>query len=292
MLIFDAFLLYKKVTHSLRRTFVGKRNLHVQNYGFAFEKAPKRLPRIIWIFWDKPLEEAPEVVRASVDSWQRKNPNWQLQVLSDSNIGDYVTIPEASNPRKPQWKADLIRVALLSKYGGVWVDATTFCAIPLDEWLPPLMQSGFFAFPDTYPGRVMQNWFLAATPGNHLVERWEESMFRYYQKPGKLFHYFWVMYMFEFVIRLDSRAADVWDQTPKISAKGPALLKRIITQKDLAQPIPEHVDLNAIPVLKISSGTKTDDAEFLEAIMQRRDIDLRKMIDNVVSSKGGRVGPI
>ncbi|WP_081176207.1 capsular polysaccharide synthesis protein [Rhizobium rhizosphaerae] len=284
MFVFDVFLIWKKVSHSLRRSLVGKRRLHVANYSFGVEALPRRLPRIIWIYWDKPLEEAPDVVQAAVSSWRRKNPQWDVRVLTDADLARYVTLPQSGRgPRRIQWKADMIRVALLAAHGGVWVDATAFCVRPLEDWLPPLMQSGFFAFEDPYPGRCMQNWFLAAAPGNPLVTRWLAQMARYWRKDGKLLHYFWVMHMFEFVVRTDRTAAEIWARTPKLSPKGPSLLKRLITQKDLAEPIPDAVDLHAIPVLKISSSTRSDDPEFNAAIAERRDIDLAAMVARLLA---------
>jgi len=278
MLVFDAFLLWKKISHSIRRSIVGKRELHVQNYSYTIDALPRRLPRIIWIFWDKPLEEAPPFVRYAVQSWKTKNPQWVVRVLDNDTLPSWATIQEATDQRKIQGRSDAIRLALLKEHGGLWVDATCACVKPLDEWLVPLMQSGFFAFPDTYPGRIIQSWFLAAAPQNYLVERWCDVALRYYSKPGKLGHYFWVMHLFEYLIKTDKRAAAIWASTPKVSGKGPSLLKRIITQKDLAEAIPATIDLTTIPVLKISSSTKSDDPEFVEALAQQRDIDLRKMI--------------
>jgi hypothetical protein len=285
MLLFDAFLISKKIAHSIRRTFIGKRELHVRNYGFSFEAMPKKIPRTIWIYWDKPIEYAPPVVGAAIATWSRKNPSWTVKILNDDNIAEFVQLPQPKSPRKIQWKADLIRVSLLRDYGGVWVDATTFCIKPLDEWLPPLMQSGFFAFPDTYPGRVMQNWFMAASPENYLVERWSQMMMRYYQKRGKLHHYFWVMYMFEYLVRTDKKAAAIWNFTPKVSGKGPSLLKRLLTQQDLAEAIPSTVDEHAIPVLKISSSNMSRDQEFNNAVIEGRDIDLRKMAESLLEKR-------
>ena len=43
-------------------------------------------PKIIWMYWDAPLESAPEVVRLSVSSWQALNPDYEVRLLSDDNI--------------------------------------------------------------------------------------------------------------------------------------------------------------------------------------------------------------
>lgn len=285
MLAFDAFLIWKKISHSVRRSIVGKRKLHDQNYNFAVDALPKELPRIVWIFWDKPLISAPAFIKYAVQSWIDKNPGWEVRVIDNITLPTWVDIPNPFDQRKVQGRSDAIRLALLTEYGGVWVDASCACVVPLDHWLPSLMQSGFFAFPDTYPGREVQSWFLAASPDNHLTRKWCELALRYYGRDGKLGHYFWVMHLFEYLIRTDRRAANIWAMTPKVSGKGPALLKRVITQKRLAQEIPATVNLSAIPMLKISSGTRTDDPEIQSAIVEHRDIDIRKMVEPLLTHR-------
>lgn len=279
MLLFDTYLLWKKISHSIRRSIVGKRELHVRNYSYAVDALPKKLPKTIWIYWDKPIDEAPLFVQYAIKSWIAKNPDWRIEVLNDQILPYLVRFEEPIGERKVQGRSDAIRLALLQKYGGVWVDATCACVRPLNEWLPPLMQTGFFAFPETYPGRIIQSWFLAAAPDNYLVDRWANAALLYYGRDGKVGHYFWVMHLFEYLIRKDRRAAAIWEATPKISAKGPSLLKRILTQKDLAEAVPIEVDLGAIPLLKISSTTETDEPELQQAMLEKRDVDLQKMVD-------------
>lgn len=287
MFFFDAFLIWKKVAHSIRRSFVGKKKFHSENARYAFETMPKKLPRAVWMYWDKPLEQAPPVVRYAVDSWIRKNPSWDVNVLSDASVAEFVNVPPPQSNRKIQWRADLIRVALLRDYGGVWVDATTFCVKPLDEWLPPLMESGFFAFPDSYPGRTMGISFLAAEPQNYLVCKWFRLMVKYYSKRGKPLHYFWVMYLFEYIIRTDRKALAIWQATPKLASKGPILLKRILTQPDLLEPIPDYVDTAAIPWLKISSDTNLSNQEVSYALESNADIELRKVAETALQNRQG-----
>ena len=62
-------------------------------------------------------------------------------------------------------KSDFVRICILKKYGGLWVDATTYCTIPLDDWLEKYIQSGFFSFnletrPKGQPDRLLSSYFL------------------------------------------------------------------------------------------------------------------------------------
>ena len=256
MIIFDTFLIFKKITHSIHRSIVGKNSLKKNNYSPRYDTISEKIPKIIWIYWHAPLLDAPDVVQLSVGSWRNFNPGWTINFVTNETVNNYVTIPSPQGPRKIQWRADVIRVALLSTYGGVWADATSICLKPLDEWLPQMMETGFFAFPEIYPGRTMANNFLASAPNNYLMAKWSFLSQRYWQKKGNLRHYFWSMHLFEFILRTDKRARDIWEKTPKFHSKGAMLLKRKLTNPDLYHSPPSTVDLGSIPWLKISSSTK------------------------------------
>lgn len=222
MLRFEVFLLWKKIFPSARKTVVDRRERHTGNNRFVFDEAPKKLPRTIWIYSDRPINEAPSLVQDAVNSWISKNPLWSVEVLNDQMLPYIVRFSEPYGDGKIQERSNAIRLALLQKYGGVWVDATCFCVRPLDEWLPSLMQSGFFAFPDAHPDRLIQSWFLAAAPENYLVNRWANEALRYYAQEGKVGHRFWAMQLLEYLIRKDRRVAAIWAATPKVSANGDA----------------------------------------------------------------------
>lgn len=254
MTFFSLFLAWKKFQLASIKLAIGRKRLGRQHYTVSRDALPKSLPRIIWMYWDQPLEEAPEYVRLSVDTWRQHNPGWEVRVLSDRNLSTYVSLPEVKSERKIQWKADLIRLSLLAEYGGVWADATTYCRTPLDSWLPPLMQSGFFAFTDSYPGRAMSNWFLASTARNALVSAWAEQVRSVYASTLKLKDYYWVMHAFSYVTLTNRDARAIWTATPKLSDKGPILFKRLLTNPAVNVEVFYGVELAAIPLFKASSG--------------------------------------
>ncbi len=161
-------------------------------------EAPGALNRVIWTLWFQGFDNAPEVVHLCARAWRARNPGWTLIQLSDENLSDYVDPGELSKLRSlnlpPQKLANLIRMYLISRYGGVWSDATCFCCQPLDSWLPDYMVSGFFAF--RFPAdawlqkhsrspvraltgqsdhRIMSNWFMAALKGNPLATTFYEE---------------------------------------------------------------------------------------------------------------------
>ena len=94
--------------------------------------------------------------------------------------------PDRSAGLPGRLQADLARLDLLARHGGVWADATCFCVRPLDDWLLPCLPSGFFAFDRPGPDRLLSTWFLAAQPGNALVSGTFALMRDYLSLPMRL----------------------------------------------------------------------------------------------------------
>lgn len=92
---------------------------------------------IIWQYWGQGYENVPEMVRICLDSVEHYKGNFQLIKLTDDNISEYLDFPtEIYQKRKLFLKShfsDLLRVALLATYGGVWLDATILLTAPLPE---------------------------------------------------------------------------------------------------------------------------------------------------------------
>ena len=186
-------------------------------------------PQIIWRLWLQGWDQAPDIVRACAASWTRLNPGWDVRDLDAASLREMFA-PTASDPGfflaaiSPAALSDLVRLKLLDKHGGVWVDATTYCLAPLDAWLPGVMSQGFFAFDRPRPDRMIASWFLAASAGHPAVRLWLAAAEDYWRNRSSPDIYHWVHGLFEDVYeaRADFRA--IWDLTPKWSANGPHAL--------------------------------------------------------------------
>lgn len=143
-----------------------------------------RLPRIVWALWFQGEENAPEIVRCCLASWRRLNPGWQVIVLNRSTLARYADVGLSQATFESlgvQMQANLVRLALLLRHGGVWADATTLCVRPLDEVIHELVEpSGFFAFTNISRERMLSNWFLAALPQHPIVEGLHTRLIGYF----------------------------------------------------------------------------------------------------------------
>jgi len=147
----------------------------------------RNIPKKIWFLWLQGIENAPLVVEKCLASWEHYNPDYELIRLDRFNLNQYIELnlsDEVYRNLRPAHQADQIRLALLAKYGGVWVDATTYCARPLNGWLDDYLTSGFFAFTATLKkrDRIASTWFMAAEAGNPLVQLWHDAMATYWEE--------------------------------------------------------------------------------------------------------------
>jgi FkbM family methyltransferase len=123
--------------------------------------ANSEIPRIIWTYWDTGVSEAPALVQHCITSWIIMNPTWKVIILTDASVLKYVhgwttktwkeIRMQVYSNAPPAWhtaaRGDILRITLMRNYGGVWVDATLFCVLPLDVWLPQAVGTGnFFSF--------------------------------------------------------------------------------------------------------------------------------------------------
>ena len=95
----------------------------------------------IWMCWWQGEENAPEIVRACIDSVRRNAGGHEVIVITDENLSDYAHIPDwvlekvRAGIMSRTNLSDLLRLSLLAEHGGMWLDATFFCAGSLGEYM-------------------------------------------------------------------------------------------------------------------------------------------------------------
>ena len=140
------------------------------------------LERTIWSYWQQGEERAPGLVQLCLESWRRLNPGWRIVVLDERSLSDFAGIAGVVNLDRSditvQKVSDLARLCLLREHGGVWTDATVFCRVPLNEWLPEYAATGFFAFANPGVDRLLSSWFLAAARDNLLLDGFHRAFTR------------------------------------------------------------------------------------------------------------------
>lgn len=183
------------------------------------------IPRVIWALWLQGWDGAPEIVRACARTWEGLNPHWSFRPLDRTSLpgllDEALLASLDARGLPPEAFANVVRMELLARFGGVWADATTYCLRPLDDWLGDAAAGGFFAFAKPGPDRMLSNWFLAAAPGDPIVRGWAARTLEYWENRSEPHTYFWHHGLFAECYASDPAFRAAWDAVPEMLADGP-----------------------------------------------------------------------
>lgn len=178
--------------------------------------------KIIWQYWAQGFENVPPVVADCLSSVDLYKGDYQVIRLSDANYSEYLQFPESILSKIPLMSkahfSDILRVALLEAYGGVWMDAT----IMLTGEIPAeYLQMDYFVFqrdPDEPDKDYWENayayyygWaddfkvnmlssFMAAKKGNLVIALLEHALLLWWQENDYLPDYFLLQILYDVLI--------------------------------------------------------------------------------------------
>jgi len=146
----------------------------------------REIPKVIWTFWDS--DNPPEFVQNSLDNWKRYSPDFEIKLVTPSNIGEYlpgIDFTKYKHTNFIQRVSDFVRVHLLAKYGGIWSDASVVAKRSHNWIIDEQKSKGFEVFiyrndrDQTHPVHpVLANWFFACVPGAKFITEWRDEFDR------------------------------------------------------------------------------------------------------------------
>jgi hypothetical protein len=158
----------------------------LSEFSYGLDDSSK-IPNIIWTFWDGELTDT---VTKCVDSWRYYNPNYQIIIINRINYFQYTddNIDAIKHSADSMARySDYIRLAILSKYGGFWIDASIICHHPF-SWVHKIQNKldvetiGYYidiSTKDEYKeySPVIESWFFACIPESNFVCDWKNEFF-------------------------------------------------------------------------------------------------------------------
>ena len=102
--------------------------------------------KIIWQYWHQGTKEAPKIIKKCLLSVKEQMKGYKQIVLDYNSIKDYVELPDRyyrlleDKKMKIAHFSDVLRVYLLEKYGGTWIDSTIYLT---DKIPDEIMNSNF-----------------------------------------------------------------------------------------------------------------------------------------------------
>lgn len=149
----------------------------------------------IWVFWYQGIDEhTPEVVRLCVDSIKKNANCRQMVLLTKDNFTLYYTFPDyVIMGLEGGWISvthfsDILRLALLYKYGGLWMDATLLVTQPIStEGYNPIFTS--IKIPDRHTGTISAyrwtGYYIYSKSGSPAMKTFLAVILKYWEEGHK-----------------------------------------------------------------------------------------------------------
>ena len=186
----------------------------------------------VWICWFQGEQNAPMIVKAAMASVKKNLPDRDIVIISDENISDYVQFPDYILEKRkkgiigPAHFSDLLRIELLCKYGGIWIDATVFCSSPeIPECIkdaPLFVYKVMKLSPQDRIPIVASNWFISAYTNQPILLLTRKLLFEYWKTVDYIDDYF----IFHILFALASRRyVDDFNKIPMYNNCSPHTLQ-------------------------------------------------------------------
>lgn len=88
----------------------------------------------IFYYIDEGYDNTYKPVQKLINNWQEKNPEWKINEINKYNLEKYIGKDNLEND------FEKIKLQILKKYGGLWIEPKIYCNIPLDKWLLKLVE--------------------------------------------------------------------------------------------------------------------------------------------------------
>ena len=136
-----------------------------------------KLIKILWSYWDGPDNN---LNKRCLNSWKRFLPEWDIRLLNNNTLEKYhILKPSTYNQLISTTKSDVIRLNLLYKYGGVWLDASVLLHQNFD-WIENHIQlyskNEYFQYKIPWENREENNFIVVLTENNYSIGKWLEIL--------------------------------------------------------------------------------------------------------------------
>jgi mannosyltransferase OCH1-like enzyme len=95
------------------------------------------------------------------DSWAKLHPDWEMKLWTDENIPTLINQMEYDKTDNPILRADMARLELLYRFGGIYIDCDFECLKNIEPLLHNI--NAFSARQDDY---IIATGIMGCTPGH------------------------------------------------------------------------------------------------------------------------------
>lgn len=177
----------------------------------------KDMSNTVWICWLQGIDNAPELVKHCYESVRYNVKDREIIVITKDNFSSYTSLPDYIIEK---WEkgiitntlfSDLIRINLLNRHGGLWLDATAYLTDDIPDYIT---SSDFFVYRNgwfNFDMINMGNWLIYSKPNNRLLLETEKLLFEYWKTHNFIRQYFIFHIFFRMVT---DKYPQLWNEVP------------------------------------------------------------------------------
>lgn len=234
------------------------------------ERQQQGLSKHCWIYWKQGVDKAPDIVKKCVKSIDAtfNTSGWRVHILDMeeakklTDIPDYIWEKNKNGYIKDAHLADLIRLNLINRNGGCWVDATVLFSGT--EVIPSfLYDEGFFMFRnymknDSYIN--ISNWLIYSDPHNPLINDTYEILLDYWKKEKVFIQYYGFHLIFKLVT---DHYLEYWKTLTPYSNIPPHVLQEVLLEQYNSNTLKKIFSVSMIHKLKWRVPEKPEKDSYL-----------------------------
>lgn len=160
----------------------------------------------IWLFWWQGYDNAPLIVKKCIQSVKENSNGHEVVLLTKENWKDYAELPDYIIIKMSQKKislthfSDILRMELLSRHGGVWLDATIFVRAPIpDNYFSMRYFTVHYRNSSSRITRGKWTGFCQGSTQNQIIQNYCHDIFHsYWQSYNSLIDYFLIDYVMRY----------------------------------------------------------------------------------------------
>lgn len=185
----------------------------------------------VWVCWFQGYEMAPEIVKACINSIYKIMPEKEIIILTNENYEQYVDFPEYIKKKFQNGQigmahfSDLLRISLLAKWGGMWIDSTVLCTDR--AFFEYVDKQPLFAFKQLNLGNqdeppiIASNWYISCETNNPIILLTRNLLYAYWKDYDYAINYFIFHLFFAMSCR---RYEEEWNHVPTFNNNSPHTL--------------------------------------------------------------------
>lgn len=231
----------------------------------------------IWICWFQGIENAPILVKKCIESVKKHMPNHEIIFITNENYNKYVNISENIEKKFKKGNisfahfSDILRLELLSKYGGYWIDATVLMTSNqnmFDENITPL-----FVYKNLSLNRkeelavIASSWLIYSCVENHIIDFTRRLIDAYWKKFNYLINY----NVFHILFKIATEVyEDEWNNVPTFSNIPPHVLQFELLNKYDKSRYDKIKDMSCFHKLNRRIVSNENDTNYYTIVNERK----------------------